>query len=589
MMTMRLTPSTRARHLLLGMCALLVSALLVAGCGNKNKRPDGSLVTDKDPVRGFLATIPADTPYAFVAAEPMPLGPALRWMESWASSLEKMIGNTDEVLADEYVGAEIKLVYAMISELSGNYNPAGMKKLGLSVSPRFALYGIGFLPALRIDLDDPDAFRAFVQRVETKSGFTSQAETLGNTDFWTYKIGVVYLVMSIKNRQLVWGFTPGVSAELYTSYLLGEKKPARSMADDDRITPIATKHGFKRFGTGFIDLTRIAELILEPGTTMHDEIQALIDQRSGEPTSPECMAETKRIVGAAPRIVFGYEEWSDVNVRFGGGVELTGDLGRQLVEASTPAPAIGSEFARQAPFFAAFGFDVGRVLDIFNGEMLAVQQNPYMCPWYNEINELANEATMFGGMVPAMLTNLRGGAVVLHNVRTATGATPAIPPDGSVNPNSAFGTGPSTKVEGLAVVNSTAPASLLAYLRTLAPEFEHVTPDPGGIPFALPASEQLEMFLDPHVMLTQQSLAIASGPRAVDDGPRAIAQPAADPTFMMLAYDIAQFAKILEPEGGATSEMLKSLALGRTEVMIEPRDSGIFIRMAMDLSGPAIP
>ena len=121
---------------------LLLCCIALAGCGNKNKRPDDGLVSDKDPVRGFLATIPADTPYAFVAVEPMPLGPMLGWMGSWADSVTSMMQNFQDVLQDEYLPPETKLVYALMDELSGKYTPEGLKSLGFSVSPRFALYGI---------------------------------------------------------------------------------------------------------------------------------------------------------------------------------------------------------------------------------------------------------------------------------------------------------------------------------------------------------------------------------------------------------------------------------------------------------------
>ena len=569
---------TSARTVLIAVTCLC--AVLVA-CGNKNKRPDSDLVSDKDPVRGFLATIPADTPFAFVAIEPMPLGQMLTWVEGWAASIESMLPNVNELLADPYVDPETKLVYAVISEMSGNYNVKGFKKLGLSASPRFAIYGIGVLPALRMDLDDPDAFRALVQRVETRSGFKSVTELAGETEFWSYPVSDGYVVMSIVKRQLVWGFTPRQTAQLYTSYLVGETLPEKSMANDDLISPIAQKHGFQKYGTGFIDLARLAHIWNESGTGLNHEIQALLEVGEREPRSPECLAETRRLVQQAPRIVFGYEEWTASRVRAGLGLELTNDLGQRLAATKTASPLVGSEIAAQAPLAAGFGFDVGQVVDLVNGELLAIQSNPYQCAWYEDINDLANEFTAYSALAPRLVTDLRGGAVIVQNLRMVPQSAPLMP-DGSMNPDPSA-MGPSFKVDGIALVNSSAPSSLLAWLRTLAPEFENVTPDPGGIPLALPPSEMLEELDDPHLVLSATSLALTSGAGLADEGARlAAANPTGGP-FFSVVYDLRQALAVIGATGLPGMTMFD--ALGRTEISVEPRDTGVFLRFEMETRG----
>lgn len=581
---MRNLPTPFARAAWSAGAMLICVCVALAGCSGKNKRADSDLVSDKDPVRGFLATIPADTPYAYVAVEPMPIGPMLAWIQGWASSIEAMLPNIDDMLADEYIDPRTKLVYAVVSEMSGNYSVEGFKKLGLSTSPRFAVHGIGFLPAFRMDLDDPDAFRALVQRVEKRSGFASQREVLGTTDFWTYKFdGGDLIVMSIINRQLVWGVTPQVSAELYTTYLLGAKLPEKSMANDNRISPVAEKHGFKKFGAGFIDFARVAQIVLEPGTGLNDQIQLLIgDMR--DPTPPECLAETKRLVEQVPRMVFGYEEWTGTRARIGVGIELTTGIAGRLAETTTHAPLVNSELAGQAPFVAAFGFDVSKLLDVVNAELFAVQQRPYECAWYRDINGFANEFTAKSAFVPAMITNLRGGALVVQNVRTAPTPPPSMNPQGP--PNGGLGMGPSLKIEGIALVNSTAPAALLAWLRTLAPEFQNVTPDPGGIPLALPPSEMLAILDDPHIVLTSSALAVTSGLGIADEAARIVSAVPTQPSFLTVAYDLKKAWGMFAEAGMPASPVIEAFALGRTELIVEPRETAIFMHVDMAMPAP---
>lgn len=562
--------------------AALVLILLCGlgiGCGNKNKRADQDLVSEKDPVRGFLAPIPADTPYAFVAVEPMPLTPMLGWLDGWAQTMQSFLPAVDDFLADEYVDPETKFMYALMQEMLPNLNAEGFKKLGLSPSPRVAFYGLGLLPAMRMDLEDPDAFRAFLQRVESRSGYKPQIETLGQTEFWSYRLGDDRVVMAILNRQLVMGWTVSAAAELFTEHLLGSKLPKPSMASDDRITALAQAHGLKRYGAGFIDLERLAQMMLEPGTGLHDQIHALVDDDGPEPASPECLADTRRILSAAPRLVFGYDDFTETRARFATGIELRNDLGARLDATRLPAPLIESEFARRAPVTAAFGFDVGQVLDIVNAELIAVRDNPFQCPWYASFNNVASEVTMMTAMVPSLLTNLRGGAVVLRNVRPDNTPAAAVPPDGSVDPMQPFqASSPPFKVDGIAVVNSADPAGLLAWLRTLAPEFEGVTPDPAGIPYPLPPSEFLTPFEMPHVILTKAALALTSGDGLAEEASRLLSTPATQPTFIGISYDMREMMAMLA-EAGAPPNPIADLFFGRTAMEVEPRKNGIFVHV----------
>ena len=573
--------------------ALFVGAVLLStsGCGNKNRRKDGSLVTDRGAIRGFLAPIPADTPYAFVAIEPMPIAPLIEWAEPFVSSVKGLMPASDSVLKDDYVGAESKFAYALFSEIMESYSVEGFKELGFSTTPRGAFYGIGFLPALRFDIDDRDKFEAFVARAEAKSGIERRTETIDQKEFWSYKLGGDHVVVAIQERVVIVGWTEADAADLFTRTLIGVDKSEPSMADDDTIQQISKKYDYKLFGTGFVDLRRVTQLLLEPQDSIHDQIQARIRPVTSSDTPPACVEETKRLTNAAPRIVFGYKGWSSTEIAFGGGLELTGELSEQLAAARAPAPLVGTEPAQRAPLVASFGFDVGKVLEVASNLLLQVQRQPFQCDWYRDLNQTADELLAGMAFVPAMVSNLKGAAVLLQDVSFQQGAAPAAPPTqpGNTPAPTPLPTGPSTKIEGAVVVASAAPGSLLSYLKTLAPEFESVSPTPNGPPVRLPPSEALTVFVDPHVVLTDSTLAFISGLALVEDGVR-LAAPATNPTpFMGLSYDLQQWFQMMEMFGGPAGTMTSNMPLGRTEIALEPTGDGIFIDASMALKSTSSP
>jgi hypothetical protein len=564
---------------------VLLAALLCTACGKKNKRPDSKLVTEKDPARGFLATIPADTPYAFIAAEPMPLGPVMGLMEQYSGYVQQATGNFGTVLQDEYVDAETKALVALLKEFSDHYSREGIQELGFSLSPRFAFYGIGVLPALKMDLGDVDKFKAMLDRIEQKSGLRRTTETVGDTEFWTYPFEDGFLAMSLIDGQLVAGFTPQTAASLFVEVLVGERLPETPMSDVDTIPNIAKQYGFAKFGAGFVDFERFAQMMLEPEPGLNDEILRALDTRFPEAT-PTCLEETQEMLAKAPRAVFGYEKLDETGAVFAAGIETKNDVGQKLTEAMTSAPLAGSQMWKDAPLLIAFGFDVGKVVSLVQSKASAIQADPYQCEWYREFNGAAQEvATASQVFVPAMVTNLRGGTVAVLDVKPNRTSSGQSPPSGSTNPTTQpYGSTPTpnVKVEGAAVVNSVDPMTLFAWLRSFVPEYASLTAKTDGAPVALPATKNLSFLDMPHVVMTKQSLAVASGDGVPGETSQALAATSpGDSPFFMIAYDLAEIGEMFADQAAMNGLDTTMLMKGRTSLEIAPRDDAVFIRASV--------
>lgn len=559
---------------------LLFIALGCTSCGNKNKRPDSELVTEKEPARAFLATIPADTPYAFIATEPMPLGPVIGLIEQYSGWVQQMTGNFETVLQDEYVDVETKALVALMKEFSDNYSREGFQELGFSLSPRFALYGIGVLPAVKLDLGDVDKFKAMLKRVEERSGIRRTTETVGETEFWTYAVEDGFVAMTVKDGQLVAGYTPQASASLFVEVLVGERLPDNPMSEVDTVPAIAKKYGFRKFGAGFVDFQRMSQMMLEPKDDLNDEILRALDTRFPE-ASPTCVEETEAMLAAAPRMVFGYEKLDESGARFAAGVELHNDIGTKLLAAKTAPPLAGSQMWKDAPLLVSFGFDVGKVIQLVQAKANAISNEPYQCEWYLEFNNAAQEvATASQVFVPAMVTNLRGGTVAVQNVRPGKPASQ--PPSGSTSPQSQpYGspTGPNMEIDGVAAVRTTDPMTLFAWARSFIPAYASLTAKTDGVPVALPPSQELSFLDMPHVIMSADSLAVTSGDGLPGETSSALNAKKSDETpFLVIAYDIARVAEMFADQAAMNGLQMGALMKGRTSLELAPHEDALFIR-----------
>ena len=151
------------------LAAACLSALVLAGCG---KHVDSNAP---------ITFAPADTPYLFANFKSTPKQAIQAWIPSQRTrltaqiqefaSLAKRIGPEDPHLAAvlNAIHAELANVQT-IDELT--------KATGFSWPALYAVYGIGDVPVMRVELASADTFKAFWARVEKHAGITTPSAKL---------------------------------------------------------------------------------------------------------------------------------------------------------------------------------------------------------------------------------------------------------------------------------------------------------------------------------------------------------------------------------------------------------------------------
>jgi len=223
----------------------------------------------------LFAAIPADTPFVFAAFTPIPGDYWKRACEEMCPALEKLLGQASTAAARSG-GGDARLAGAVMGELAGNLSAAGLRKLGLSPEPRFALYGLGPLPVVRIEVADPAALAATVGRIEQRSGVKLPTRTQGGQSFWFGTSGGSTLAAGVVGKELVLTLGPAPAVERAIPILYGgEKLPGPTMADGAALKKLAADYGFAGYGLGYVDFQRLAALGYGDEQSIHGEMWKL--------------------------------------------------------------------------------------------------------------------------------------------------------------------------------------------------------------------------------------------------------------------------------------------------------------------------
>src|SRR5690242_7274553 len=227
------------RHL-----ALAVTLVAVAGCGKK-----ADTTTP-------LAFVPADTPYLFANIEPAPDSAIAHWREQMQGAWPLFTDMMDEMLAEvgktDADSAVPKVLKAVLDEMRGRSTPEQWREIGFDPKAHAAFYGVDLLPVMRLELADPDAFRAMIARIEQKSGTALGTTRIGEQDVRTFGNDEARGLVAIEGKHLVVAFAAGGADEALERKLLGIDRPAQVL-DASALADFNKARGYLPYGSGWVD------------------------------------------------------------------------------------------------------------------------------------------------------------------------------------------------------------------------------------------------------------------------------------------------------------------------------------------------
>ncbi|MBS0590601.1 MAG: hypothetical protein JSR65_08170 [Proteobacteria bacterium] len=386
---------------------LLLSGAALAACG----KPPSSI----DPP---LAYAPADTPYAFANLSP-PSPAMIDWYSHQMQAIWPPAIGVYEGLIDNAASLDArdqKLIRALLDELRDHGSYEKLRELGYKPDAHFAIYGVGLVPVLRMELSDPAAFKATIARIESKAGEKIATGKTGDQDYWQFSGKSVTIAVAVQGAQLVATLWAADTSDAARQLLLGLKKPDKNLLDAGTLQAIAKKYNYSPYGDGYVDFAALAKRLSSAATGADLEIAKAMQLPTGPAIdNPVCVAETQALAQKFPRLVIGGESMTPPHFKVAAQLEIEPTLAQALMAAFTAAPGTG------APAEGLIDISVATPLLKLKSFWLkqadAVAAKPFACPELAGLNDaFAKARERLGATIPPPFSDLTGMRVTIDKL-----------------------------------------------------------------------------------------------------------------------------------------------------------------------------
>jgi hypothetical protein len=572
------------RKLLIAIVALLalgVGIWWLVGRDLPQTAPGADVAIALDP-DAPLAFVPADTPYLIANLERMPKATVDAFVQQsepalqiWRTQFDLLSRRVDD---SEAIRPAAKWLRAIDAEFRGKSLEQSMHSVGLDLQSLSAVYGVGLVPVARLTLADPDAFRAFIARLEERSGETIPSASVDGVAFWQFAAADTPLrgIMALQGNHLVLTVAP-IGDDQALRVLLGIERPTATLHDGGELAAINRKYGFSPYATGYVDSARLLALLAAPATPLESAFLSALEIEKPA-IDAICQSEFAALAALVPRLVLGYTRLEPKSSHGVTRIELRPDVAQDLMRLRAPMP--GLDAAQDAVVNFGLSLRVGEVPALLGKWSGALAAAPWQCAALTPLNESAAEVSAQAANPAVFMAApvFHGFHAILNRIDLSTIDTA---PD----------------LSGVLVIGSPSPAALLAMARNFVPALAQLKLEPNGQVQALPPMPGLPSHLPAHVAMNEQLLGIAFG-AGQDAGLGAAMQ--SDPTrqpLLVLGYSgalISQFtekmaqttAAIADPEERAEAEQsmqaMRSMyaLIGRIEMTVELDPDGIAIHQS---------
>lgn len=533
-----------------------------------------------------LAFVPRDTPYVFANLEAFPSALSEHWLQQmdigaklWQAQLDAAIRLLEITQPD---APELKWLRAAHAELEGKTMAQVFDALGYDLQGRFAFYGIGLAPVMRISLADPARFSAFVARIETAAGQALPRASVDGQEYWHFDApdGKLRGIIALQGEQLVLTLAPSAD-DASLRILLGLERPEQDMRDGRELIALNGDFGYLPYASGYVDSRRIATLLAAAPTPTETAFLAAFG--TAKPVyDASCAADFERIASAVPRFSGGYTALGARHMRMVSRIETSAAIAQDLMTLRAPMPGLAQ--AADAPFNFGFSLQLAQLPTVVNGWAGAVAARPWQCPSLAWLNDgFATSRTQASNPV------IFGAAPVFRGVHAI--ATRITFPAGSDTPD--FG--------GKVLLGSPNPTALVAMAKSFAPALASLDLKPDGKVQPLPVLPDMPMQLPTWVAMNDTVLALAIGEGEDADLAEYLATDPSQQPLLVLGYSGELFARfnrqMLEragddanPEAAAAQkqsiEMISQLyaQIRRTELRIEFDEHGVVMAQTADMN-----
>jgi hypothetical protein len=530
----------------------VLSLALALACSKQH--PGGGLPAG---AAELLRDVPADTPYLFATLEPLPREYLERTLVRGRESLQNAVLKLDALGARGH--GQLRLLVAFAEELGPEMSVAGLERIGIGAGPRSVFYGIGLLPALRVEIKDPAALAAFLERVMARGGGPA-AQVGPHGKHWDFAFGGWTATIAVTGRELLATTAPAELLPQVLARLHGETHDGPSLDQTSTVGELFASYGFRsKSFIGYIDFARLAAALTDERRALDRQVLVRLGF-ANQPVTQVCRDEVAGLVAHVPRMVLGFDELTGGRTRGTLTFEVDPGLARELLALRTPAPAVGMPLGTAIATIGA-ALDVPAGVELLRRHARAVLAQPYRCAPLTELNEAAADLDRtLSEPLPAPFADLRGFAAVLQDFEG--GSVPL-------------------RLRAAAVLTATDPIHLMSLAKRYSSMLPGLVVAPNGKPVPLPLGPLLSGF----VAIQGRLLGVAVGEGSDLEVVRVMSERplVAEPIFAA-AYDMDRLQRALADVGGLFSDRHQTpLGLhGKIAMVAELVERGVVVRMLLE-------
>jgi len=447
-----------------------------------------------------LSYVPAASPYVFANLEPLPQ-PVIDKAMQQSAELSALYKDIFATLRDGLAKSEkpedqraLALFDALIAEVDGKTPQQVIDAVGLDIRGRSAIYGIGVVPVLRMEVADPERFRAFIGRMEKAAGTPLTTAKLETVDYWTLRPEAAPLmgIAALIGKHFVLTLAPANAEPAVLRTLLGLDKPATSVLDSGDLTALNTEYGYLPYFSGYVDSRKLLAAI----TTRSAVDQAFLTAVGAEPPKIDevCKKELGEMAAAWPRMSVGYEVFEPTRNVSRFVVETRPDIATELMKLRAPMPGLGKH-SESALMNFGLSLKLSALPGVVGGFAGKVASAPWQCSELAPLNAAFGEAAknINNPAVFAAAPVFSGVHVLLNtfDMDFAAGSEPS-------------GT-------GVLLIGSDNPTSLIGMAKGFVPQLAELDIPTDGSVVALPALPGVPPALQGHVASSDKVIGIGIG------------------------------------------------------------------------------
>ncbi|RDX35624.1 hypothetical protein DZA50_06685 [Kangiella sp. HD9-110m-PIT-SAG07] len=437
-----------------------------------------------------LEYVPADTVFFAGSVEPLDFAKTLEMSSKMGFDYSTMMGAGFEDLRSELGDAPdaAKVLVSIYGDYLKAVKSKSVKELGLRSELNMAVYTVGALPVIRLELDGTDAFDNAIAKIETEQNVTATVNTVNGVEYREYSLNdgtdevPMTLVIATHDNQAILTVNTDLDDAKDLQPTLSEK-PTTNILSSGVLNELASDNGYLGYSIFLLDNLAIVDGLTKPSANAFgknlDEILAAYGagNEMKDIQTPACNTELTGLTQNWPVLSAGYTEFDDSNASYkmvlkGGNAELLDTLGKMRGHISDNVS--NDDYAMSF----GFGLDMDQMVPVITTVWESLTKEDFMCPPLAEMQaNLRQSNPMMLGMMSGMVAGIKGVGFSVVDMNEEALANM------ERNPMAFMQDG-----QFMMTITAEKPKNLLQSLGMYAPELAQLKLEDGGEPQALPAN-----------------------------------------------------------------------------------------------------